>query len=56
MVQFNGNRTLHILQYYAISFRFGAPGVEFYGQLDKESVITHLYFIHGKVCVDILYL
>nr|CAG4641438.1 EOG090X00I4 [Eurycercus lamellatus] len=27
---------------------FGAPGVEFYGQHDKDAIISHLYFIPGQ--------
>jgi hypothetical protein len=29
---------------------FGAPGVEFYGQKEKEINVSHLYFIPGQVC------
>ena len=32
-----------------LACRFGAPGVEFYGQHERESSIRHLYFIPGKV-------
>ena len=32
-----------------ISHSFGAPGVEFYGQLDKERVISKLLFVNGTV-------
>nr|CAG4643000.1 EOG090X00I4 [Ilyocryptus agilis] len=27
---------------------FGAPGVEFYGQLDRDAIITRLYFVPGQ--------
>lgn len=31
---------------------FGAPGVEFYGQLPKDKIICSLHFVPGRVSLN----
>lgn len=35
---------------------FGAPGVEYYGQLERETNISHLYFVPGQVYAFMMFI